>query len=181
MSQIQYPNDVTGSIQITHGSDGRLNVSARSDERIFYNSRDVEQTYIWTSFDDAAAVTEYSIYLQNTSTTLNLIIKEILFSPGVAMTFKVSTVTGTAGGSAITGYNFNRNSGNAASANAFGNAAVTGLTEDTVILATHVSALASTHIDFHDALILGQNDNIAIECDVNAGGLVYLQIIGYFE
>ncbi len=61
MTQIQYPNDLTGSIQITHGSDGRLNVSARADERIFYNSRDVEQSYIWASFDSAAAVNEYTI------------------------------------------------------------------------------------------------------------------------
>jgi len=181
MTQIQFPGDVTGAIQITHGSDGRLNVSARSDERIFYNSRDVEQTYVWKSFDSAAAVDEYSIYLQNTSTSANLIIKEVQLVPGVAMTFKISTVTGTAGGSAITGYNLNRNSGNAAAANAFGNAAVTGLTESEVIVVAAVGALSTEHIAFHDALILGQNDNIAVECDVNAGGLVYIQIIGYFE
>lgn len=181
MTQIQFPGDVTGAIQITHGSDGRLNVSSRSDERIFYNSRDRGQTYVWASFDSAAAVDEYSIYVQNTSTTLNLIVKEVLLTPGVAMTFKMSTTTGTAAGTIITGYNLNRNSGNAASANAFGNAAVTGLTEDTVITVAGVSALETVEVNFHDALILGQNDNIAVECDVNAGGLVYIQIIGYFE
>lgn len=181
MTQITFPGDVTGAIQITHGSDGRLNVSARSDERIFYNSRDVEQTYIWASFDNGAAVNEYTIYVQNTSTTDNLIIKEVLLSPGVAMTFKISTVTGTAGGSAITGYNLNRNSGNAASANAFGDALVSGLTEDTVITVAMVPALETVEVAFHDALILGQNDNIAVECDVNTGGLVYMQVIGYFE
>lgn len=181
MTQIQYPNDVTGSIQITHGSDGRLNVSARSDERIFYNSRDEGQTYVWTSFDAAAAVGEYSIYLQNTSTSKNLIIKEISVSPGVAMTFKVATVTGVAAGSAITGYNMNRNSGNAAQANAFGDAAVTNLSESQVIRTIMSPALETVEHDFHDALILGQNDAIAVECDVNAGGLVYVQILGYFE
>jgi hypothetical protein len=181
MTTITFPDDVTGAIQIAHGSDGRLNVSSRSDERIYYNSRDEGQTYIWTSFDSAAAADEYSIYLQNTSTSKNLIIKDIRLSPGVAMTFKIATVTGTAGGSAITGYNLNRNSGNDASANAWGDAAVTGLTEAQVITTEMVSALTTKEIDFHDALILGQNDNIAVECDVNAGGLVYIQIIGYFE
>jgi len=181
MTQITFPGDVTGAIQITHGSDGRLNVSSRSDARIFYNSRDLGQSYVWASFDSAAAVDEYSIYVQNTSTSKNLVIKDISLSPGVAMTFKISTVTGTAGGTGITGYNLNRNSGNAASANAFGDAAVTGLTEDTVVAVVMVPALQTVHLDTHDALILGQNDNIAIECDVNAGGLVYIQIVGYFE
>lgn len=181
MTQITFPGDVTGAIQITHGSDGRLNVSSRSDERIFYNSRDVGQTYVWASFDSAAAVDEYTIYVQNTSTSDNLIIKEVNVHPGVAMTFKISTVTGTAAGTPITGYNLNRNSGNAASANAFGDAAVTSLTEEQVIAVAMVPALQSAEIAFHDALILGQNDNIAVECDVNAGGLVYIQIVGYFE
>jgi len=181
MTQIQYPNDVTGSIQIVHGSDGRLNVSSRSDERIFYISRDDGQAYIWNSFDAAAAVGEYTMYVQNTSTSKNLIIKETTVSPGVAMTLKISTVTGTAAGTPITGYNLNRNSGNDASANAFGDAAVTGLTEAQVVQVIMIPALETGHVDFHDAFILGQNDAVAIECDVNAGGLVYLQIIGYFE
>ena len=139
------------------------------------------QAYIWNSFDAAAAVGEYTIYVKNTSTTGNLIIKEATISPGVAMTMKFSTVTGTAAGTAITGYNLNRNSGNDASAVAFGDAAVTGLTEDQVVQVVMIPALETRHIDFHDAFILGQNDAIAIECDVNAGGLVYLQIVGYFE
>ena len=181
MTQIQFPGDVTGAIQITHGSDGRLNVSSRSDERIYYNSRDRGQTYVWTSFDAGAAVGEYSIYLQNTSATLNLVIKELVLSPGVAMTFKVSTVTGTPTSAAITGYNLNRNSGNAASANARGDALVDNLTEAQVIRVAMVVALATEHVEFHDALQLGQNDAIAVECDVHAGGLVYMQIIGYFD
>ena len=181
MTQIQFPGDVTGAIQITHGSDGRLNVSARSDERIFYNSRDRGQTYSWSSFDATAAAGEYTIYLQNTSTTLNLIIKDIFLTPGVAMTFKIATVTGTAAGTPITGYNLNRNSGNDAQANAFGDAAVTNLSEDTVFRVVGVPALETVEVEFHDALILGQNDAIAVECDVNAGGLLYLSILGYFE
>lgn len=181
MGLLQYLDDITGALAIVHGSDGRLNVSSRSDERIFYNSRDEEQVYVWNSFDAAAAVGEYSIYLQNTSVNKNLIIKEIILSPGVDMTFKIATVTGTAAGTPIIGINLNRNSGNDASANAFGDAAVTGLTEENVMFVRHVSALKSEHVDVHDAFILGQNDNVAVECDVNAGGLVYIGITGYFE
>jgi len=72
MTQIQVQNDVTNAFEPVKGSDGRMNVSARSDERIYYNSRDVEQTYIWTSFDAAAAVDEYIIFVKNTSTTQHL-------------------------------------------------------------------------------------------------------------
>lgn len=181
MTQIQFPGDVSGAIQITHGSDGRLNVSSRSDERIYYNSRDKGQTYVWSSFDNGAAVGEYTIYVQNTSATLNLIIKEIVLSPGVAMTFKIATVTGTPTSAAITGFNLNRNSGNAAAANARGNALVDDLTEEQVLRVVMVGVLSTEHVEFHDALQLGQNDAIAVECDVNAGGLVYMQIFGYFE
>jgi len=181
MTQIQYPNDVTGSIQIAHGSDGRLNVSARSDERIFYVSRDDGDAYTWHSFDAAAAVGEYTLYIQNTSPTKKLVLKEIILSPGVAMTFKIATVTGTAAGTALTAFNLNRDSGNVAPDNSFGDAAVTGLTEATLFHTVHVPVLETVHIDFHDALILGQNDNIAVECDVNAGGLVYIMATGYFE
>lgn len=181
MTQITFPDDVTGAIQITHGSSGRLNVSARADERIFYSSRDDGQAYLWKSVDGAAAAGEYTLYIKNLSTSKNLIIKDITFSPGVDMTFKIATVTGTAGGTGITGFNLNQNSGNAADVSAFGDAAVTGLTEATVIHNVQVLALTTVTIDFHDALILGQNNNIAIECDVNAGGVVNLMVFGHLE
>lgn len=181
MTQIQYPNDVTGSIQIVHGSDGRLNVSSRSDERIFYVSRDRGQAYSIRSFDAAAAVDEYSLYFKNTSTDKNFYVKSIDLSPGVDMTFKISTVTGTAAGTPITPVNLNLSSGNAAEASVFGNAAVTNLTEASVLDTHQVLALTSTVVDFNDALILGQNDNIAVECDVNAGGTVTIVMVGHFE
>lgn len=182
MTQLRYDNDISGSNQPVRGSDGRLNVSSRSDERIYYNSRFEGQTYVWVSFDSAAAVGEYPIYIKNTSTSQNLIIKEIILSPGVAMTFKIATVTGTPTSASITGYNLNRTmSSNAAAATAHGDAAVDNVTPSQVIRVAMVGALATEHVEFHDALQLGQNDAIAVETDVNAGGLVYIQIIGYFE
>ena len=97
------------------------------------------------------------------------------------MTFKISTVTGTAGGTTVTPLNLNLKSGKLATATVFGDAAVTGLTEATNFLTVAVAALTTLTIDFHDALILSEGDNIAVECDVNAGGLVYMMLIGHFE
>lgn len=181
MTQIKYQDDVTFALAMTRGSDGRLNVSSRSDERIYYNSRDEGQTYVWTSTDGAAAAGEYIIYIKNTSASKNLIIKEVILSPGVDMTFKIALVTGTPSSTGITGYNLNRNSANVAAATAHGDAAVDNLTPTQVIRIEQVLALTTADIEFHDALQLGQNDAIAIEGDVNAGGVLHAQIIGYFE
>lgn len=181
MTQINYPDDVTGAIAITHGSDGRLNVSSRSDERIFYASRDDGDAYIWHSVDAAAAAGEYIIYIQNTSPTKLLIIKEVVLSPGVDMSFKFVTTTGTAAGTPISGFNMNLDSGNVSPDNSFGNAAVTNLTPVSVFHYEQVLALTSAKVDFHDALILGQNDNFAIEGDIDAGGVLNVTVVGHFE
>lgn len=181
MTQFTYPNDTSGSIQIVHGSDGRLNVSSRSDERIYYNSRDKQQTYLWHSLDSGAAAGEYIIYIKNTSTDKDLIIKEIILSPGVDMSFIITTVTGTPSSASITGFNLNRNSGNDAAAVAHGNAAVDNLTPVQTLRTEQVLALTTADIELHDAFRLGQNDAIAIEEDVNGGGTLAVSIIGYFE
>ena len=181
MTQIQYPDDVTGAIAVTHGSDGRLNVSSRSDERIFYSSRDDGDAYIWHSLDAGAAAGEFIIYIQNTSPTKKLIIKAATISPGVDMSFIFSTMTGVAAGTPISGFNLNLDSGNVAPDNSFGDAAVTTATAVTTFHTEQVLALTTANIDFHDALILGQNDAIGIEGDVNAGGTLAVSIIGHFE
>ena len=88
MTIIQYHDDVTKALAQTEGSNGRLNVSSRVDERIFYIARDCGDVYIWHSVDAAAAAGEYIIYIQNTSPTKQLYIKEVVLSPGVDMSFK---------------------------------------------------------------------------------------------
>ena len=181
MTIINYHDDITGAQAQTQGSDGRLNVSSRSDERIFYSSRDDGDAYIWHSLDAAAAAGEYIIYIQNTSPTKSLIIKEVVISPGVDMEFIFTTMTGVAAGTPLIAFNLNRDSGNVAPDNSFGNAAVTTATPVTTFHTEQVLALTTSKVDFHDALILGQNDNFAIEGNVNAGGTLAVTVIGHFE
>ena len=162
-------------------STNRLNVSARADSRIFYHSRDDGDAYIVTSIDTAAAA-EFNIYFQNTSSTQNFVVNEIALGSAVLAIFKIVTVTGTAAaGSVLTPVNMNRTSSKAASATCRGDGAITGLTEEHLLASVSVLADASVVVDFHDALILGNNDAIAVEYDTGAGGTMHATILGYYE
>lgn len=175
--------DGTGSgTKASVTSDGnRLDVSARSDSRIFYHSRDDGDAYIVTSIDTAAAA-EYNIYFQNDSNTKNFVINEIIIGSAVLAIFKIATVTGTAAaGSALTPVNMNRTSSFTADATARGDGAITGLTEDLLLHSVSVAADTTETVDFHDALILGKDDAIAVEYDTGAGGTMHATILGYFE
>ena len=83
MTIINYHDDVTKALAQADGSDGRLNVSSRSDDRIFYVSRDNGDAYSWHSLDTGSAVGETNIYIQNTSPTKKLVIKEVVLAPAV--------------------------------------------------------------------------------------------------
>ena len=181
MTTIDIQSDVSGAGEFVKGSDGRMNVSSRSDERIYYNSRDEGDTYIWTSTDAGAAADEYIIYIKNTSTTKQLVIRAIYLTPSVAMTFLIVTATGTPTSASITGFNTNLTSTKIAPAISHGDALVDNVTPVQVLRTVSVEALTTEHVDFHDTLRLGQNDIIAIEEDVNGGGTLACQILGYFE
>ncbi len=160
--------------------DGRLNVSSRSDSRAYYNSRDLEQTYFWTSSYSATTGDEI-IYIKNTSPTLNLYIKSVVVGGVLTGLFEVIHVhDGTATGTTITGKNPNLTSGNAAAATAFGNAAVTGTLTGERIAIIRTIATDSLSIEIHDTLILGQNDEIAV---TYTGGtsIVNVEIVVFFD
>lgn len=96
--------------------------------------------------------------------------------------FKIATVTGTAaGGSVLTPTNMNRTSTRAAEATVRGNGAITGLTEEFLLSSASCPADDTIVIDFHDALILGNDNAIAVEYDTGAGGTMHATILGYYE
>lgn len=161
-------------------SEGHLIVDALTFEDIAHVSLVHGDTYMTTSIDTAAA-NEYNFYFKNDSTTQNFFVKEIIVGSAELAIFKVATVTGTAGGTPITPRNLNRTSGHTASATAFGDAAVTSLTEEHLLITVSVGADESEHIDFHSALVLGQGDAIAVEYDVGAGATMHVTMLGYFE
>ncbi len=162
-------------------TDNRLNVSSRSDDRIFYMSRDNGDAYTTVSLDTPSAADEYNFYFQNDDTTKKFYVHSIIFGTAVLARFKVSKVTGTASGTTITPTNLNTLFGDNAVATVLGNAAVTGLTESAVIAVRSVGADQSEEIRFDDAFIIGKGEAFAIEYDVGAGGIIDITVMGFFE
>ncbi len=167
MVEIQYQNDVSGSVQKAQGSDGRLNVSSRADGRAFYVSRDKGQAYVLRIEDDDVATGDLVAYLRNDSKDKKVYIQDIHVNTETACTFKVAFGDATAAtGTSVTPVNLNKSSSNDADVTALGNAAVGGVSASTFFASLRSSADSMAELDFRDALILGQNDNIVIEADL---------------
>ncbi len=170
MPDITFENS-EGNQQKMHGSDNRADVSSRSSDRIHFVSRDDGQAYTVVSHDATAASGTYIIYLQNTNTNNQLMFIDKVDAHGVeAALFKLWFVTGTAaGGSALTPVNLNKTSSNSATANARGGDSITGLTAGGEIWPFRIAATGEKEENFDDAIILGQNDAIALEIDTDDG------------
>lgn len=186
-TEIQFTSDNTGSLEKTKGSDSRLNVSARTDARSYYNSRDKGQTYSMVFDMQSAAAGEHVVYFVNTSTTgLVFVVDAIGVNSVEASRLKLWFVSGTAAaGNELTPTNLNRNSANAATATARegGSAAtgITGLTNEAIIDMAYVPATGHEEFRLKDRIRLGQNDAIAIEYDEGTTGDVSGVIFGYYE
>jgi len=162
-------------------SGNRLNVSSRADERIYYISRDNGDSYSVTSIDASPSGGEYNFYFKNTSTTQKFYVKHIIVGAADLAIFKVAVVTGTAAGTELTPVNLNLTSGRTASCDCRGNGAITGLTESSVIDIRSVEADATEGFDFHDALILGQGDAIAVEFDTGSASAIHISMLGFYD
>tara|TARA_R110002020_G_scaffold175493_1_gene367384 strand:+ start:4376 stop:4933 length:558 start_codon:yes stop_codon:yes gene_type:complete len=173
--KIDYKNDVTRASEEAEGSDGRVNVSARSDSRGYYNSRDKKQTYsiAWDMQDASAG--EHVMYLKNTSATKQIVITGVGFNAEQNAKVKLNVVTGTAAdGNELTPVNMNLGSSNAAdcAAREGGSAAtgITGLTDAGLIDLAYVPANGHEEFRIADRLRLVQNTAIAIEYDEGTTG-----------
>lgn len=172
---------LTGKTASITTKGNRLKTDSSSGARAYFISRDNGDTYSITARATAAAG-EYHLYFMNTSTTKKFYVKSIRVGSAVLATFKITKVTGTAGGAgAIPITNLNMTSGNTAEADATGNAAVTGLTPGDVIEDVSVTAADSKVVNFDDALIIGKGDAIALEYDTGAGGAIHATMQGFFE
>lgn len=183
--KIEYNNDVDGSRQEAQGSDGRLNTSSRSDGRPYYNSRDLKKTFTAVYNHQSAVEGEFSAYIQNTSTTDDLVIVSIGLNGAQSSRIKLHLVTGTAaGGSVVTPLNPNAGSSKAASASCLtGNQgdAITGITSSGVV--DFVAVQQNGHEKFRslETLRLGQNDAIALEYHEGATGDFFGAVVMYYE
>lgn len=161
----------------------RLNVSAKINPRIFYISRDDGQAYSASMSGFSADAGEFVFYLKNTSSTRNMFISQITVSALQAVLWKLWSVTGTAAaGTSITPTNLNLSSGLIAeSISMGGGAAITGLTEDGILIPFRSTATASMNGSFVDALILGPGKAIAVEYDTGTTGICDVNVMFHYE
>ena len=187
MAEIDYRSDKNRAHEKAEGSDGRLNVSSRTDGRDYYNSRDQGLTFSTPFCFIGGEAGEFASYYKNTSSTYNFVVSHIMISADVAATFKLWFVSGTAAaGTTVTPTNDNRTKqSNAAPAIAMeGNTAptgITGLTGEALIENLMTSASSTSEFVTGDTLILGQNDAIAVEYESGSTAAIYGTIFGYFE
>ncbi len=177
MSFISFLNDKLGFHETVHGSDGRFNVSARTDERIYYVSRDKSQAYTMV-FDDASATAgDFVAYLKNTDTTgKQLVIHSIgINSEAATSIFELIVVTGTqSGGATVTPTCLNRAAPKSAAASAAApvnsnSTPMTGFTE--VADLDHAGiGVSFGHEEFRiqDSIRLGQDVAVVIKLDAAA-------------
>lgn len=148
--------------------EGKLLVDAEIAPRDFFISRDEGQVYTATITDAGAVANEETAYLQNLSTSKNLIIDDILIGSDVISIWRIKFVTGTTTGTVVIPVNLNKGSSNSADALCRGGAGGVGsATDDGDIGIYHIPDDDTHIISFEEALILGQNDAIAIECETN--------------
>lgn len=159
----------------------RLNVSAKSNPRTFYVSRDEGRSYTLNSVVTSAVAGDIICYLKNTSSTRNLYIKQIHASATNAALHKAWVVTGTASGTAIVPTNLNLGSGLAAEASAIGNAVVTNLAIGNIIETIRTQASAHDSMTLEDALILTPETAIGVEYDTGTSGPCEISITFHYE
>ena len=161
----------------------RLNVSAKTRDRVFYISRDDEQAFNAVMPSFSAAAGEYVFYLKNSSSTKNLFLHSLEYHSVEAIHWKVWQVTGTAaGGTVITPTNLNLGSGRLAEATCMGGAAtITGLTLSNQIGTHRTQATGEGGMDFGQGLILAPNTAIVVEYDTGTTGLCEIDCIFHYE
>ena len=163
--------------------DQRGQVSSRTNPRISYASRDEGLAYNAVYDGMTVAAGEYAAYLKNTSSTRDAFVSDIEFHSVENVKWKIFSVTGTAAsGETVTPSQLNLSKGIPAEATAMaGDTAITGLTTG-VQLGVHRSiANDPSDMDYHDALILGPGNAIAIEYDTGTTGICDIDIFFHYE
>jgi hypothetical protein len=165
----------------TVSSFNRLNVSAKTQPRIFYASRDEGLSFNVISDVTSATAGDYVLYIKNTSSTRNMFVQHIEFHSVNAVKWKVWKVTGTASGTDVLPGNLNLGSGIPSETETKGDGAVTGLTIDYQVGIHRTEAGGEGEMDYTDALILTPGTSIAIEYDSGTTGGCEVDCFYHFE
>ena len=169
MALLTVESNKTGGFEQIRGSNHRLDVSARSDTRSFYNARDQKQNYNMVWEHTASGTGEYSVYLKSIHKTKSLIITHISLNADNLARLKLWDVSGSAAGDGviIVGKNTNLMSTNIAEISALhdgGGTPISTISKKGEALGD-VALVAHGYGEFliNDSLILGPNSAIAIE------------------
>ena len=179
--KIEYGKGKNGDCSVSTAQ--RLNVSAKTRDRLFYVSRDDNLAFnaIMPSFSAAAG--QYVFYLKNTSSDKNLMVHGLEFHSVENVHWKIFSCTGTAAaGTAIEPTNLNLGSGRSAEASSMGGGAtITGLTTVKQIGSHRTTAFGEAGMSFGDGLILAPNTAIVVEYDTGTTGLCEIDCLFHFE
>ncbi len=188
---IRYSDDKGRGLADVQGSDGRLNVSSRSDARSYYNSRDEGLTFAVPFAVTLMATDEDFVAWRNASDDKELVISHALISVFEPVDIKWHVGTGTpAAGTTIVPVNMNQGSGRSAPTDSAESVMMgttttplTGLTSTGVVAHRGILAIQeSVFHDFHDEIRLGQNDTFFGELeDASTPGYVRGTLYGYYE
>jgi len=155
----------------TVSNNQRLDTSARSASRDYYESRDQGQVYTASMTDPGGQTTEDLLWLKNTSTTKDIVIDNIYIASLAVSEWVLKFVTDptAATGTNIVPTNLNAASSNAATVSCKGGAAgVANLTDGATIAILRVGVGITSVFSFGEAIRLGQDDAIALELTTTA-------------
>jgi hypothetical protein len=148
------------------------------ESEISFESETNGRAYSWTASADIDA-TDSILWLRNDSTTENLIIDFISISSNAAGSwFIYCPVNATPDGTTVTGVNLNRQSGNVALATCKRDNTTASLAN--YVFYGHSGAAETVQVDFHDSLILGYLDCVAIDITTEPA-LAQATIFGYYH
>lgn len=179
MGLLKYFSDRKGEgLQDVRGSDNRLNTSARSDGRGYYNSRDDSESFSLL-FDDANCTAgDIIVHLQNKKTDgKHLVLRSIGINSDSVSEWDIVTVTGTAGGGAVAATPNNLNFAGVAktaavTANTVVDSDTTPISNLTVVDEfDHLAVIAGGHEEFRfeNQVRLGQDQAVAVRCKTGTG------------
>lgn len=186
--EISFANDVTNAIERARGSDGRINVSARSDSRAYYNSRDEQSMYTLTGEDASSADGDFVLYWKNTAQDGRhlVITKLVMWSEGAhAWILHQGNATVATGGVATTPKNLNLANPKSAPATArtADSSTIAGVSAASEISHAGAGADEEAHMEFDDTLRLGQDQSILLEAHEMSGtpDKTRFTAFGYYE
>lgn len=139
--------------------------------------------YAWSNATYDYTAVDTILGVENNSATMDLKIKKIVITGDTASEFIVHTSSGvTMTGTAVTGVNMNRNSGNTAPATAIGDETGNGQAAASYsggLLSGRFANDGLVEIDIDGAIVLPNDHNIGIDIITN-GAAANITIWGYF-